>query len=50
MVGDDPVVSCVPLDPLRQLRPVFASTRSVLGFGRSGRKAVQVYEFDGAAR
>jgi hypothetical protein len=50
VVGDDPMVSCVPLEPLQQLRPVFASTSSVLGFGRSGRKAVQVYEFTGAAR
>jgi len=50
VVGDDPMVSCVPLEPLRQLRPVFASTSSVLGFGRSGRKAVQVYEITGAAR
>jgi len=38
------------LDALQQLRPVFASTSSVLGFGRGGRKAVQVYEFTGAVR
>ena len=44
------MVSPVPLEPLQQLRPVFASTSSVLGFGRRGRKAVQVYEFAGAAR
>ncbi len=50
VVGDDPMVSPVPLEPLQQLRPVFASTSSVLGFGRRGRKAVQVYEFAGAAR
>ena len=50
VVGDDPMVSPVPLEPLQQLRPVFASTTSVLGFGRNGRKAVQVYEFTGAAR
>jgi oligosaccharyl transferase (archaeosortase A-associated) len=50
VVGDNPMVSCVPLEPLQQLRPVFASTSSVLGFGRGGRKAVQVYEFTGAAR
>jgi hypothetical protein len=50
LVGDNPMVSCVALDALQQLRPAFASTTSVLGFGRSGRKAVQVYEFIGAAR
>jgi dolichyl-diphosphooligosaccharide--protein glycosyltransferase len=50
LVGDDPTTSCVPLEPLQQLRPVFSSTTSVLGFGSSGRKAVQVYEFTGAKR
>lgn len=50
LVGDNPMVSCVPLDALQQLRPVFASTSSVLGFGRSGRKAVQVYEYTGAVK
>jgi oligosaccharyl transferase (archaeosortase A-associated) len=50
VVGDNPMISCVPLEQLEQLRPVFASTSSVLGFGRSGRKAVQVYEFTGAAK
>jgi hypothetical protein len=50
LVSDNPMVSCVPLEPLQQLRPVFASTSSVLGFGRRGRKAVQVYEFTGAVR
>ncbi len=47
LVGDNPMLSCTPLEPLRQLHPVFASTSSVVGFGRSGRKAVQVYEFTG---
>jgi oligosaccharyl transferase (archaeosortase A-associated) len=50
VVGDNPMISCVPLDALQQLRAVFASTSSVLGFGSSGRKAVQVYEFTGAAK
>jgi hypothetical protein len=50
VVGDNPMISCVPLEQLQQLRPVFASTSSVLGFGRNGRKAVQVYEFTGAAK
>ena len=50
LVSDNPMVSCVPLEPLQQLRPVFASTSSVLGFGRLGRKAVQVYEFTGAPK
>jgi dolichyl-diphosphooligosaccharide--protein glycosyltransferase len=50
LVGDNPMVSPVALEPLQQLRPVFASTSSVLGFGSSGRKAVQVYEFTGATR
>jgi oligosaccharyl transferase (archaeosortase A-associated) len=50
VVGDNPMISCVPLEQLQQLQPVFASTSSVLGFGRSGRKAVQVYEYTGAAK
>ena len=50
LVGENPMVSCVPLEPLQQLRPVFGSTSSVLGFGRRGRKAVQIYEFTGAER
>jgi len=37
------------LEPLQQFRPVFSSTTSVLGFGNTGRKSVQVYEFTGAA-
>ena len=49
LVGDSPIVSPVALEPLQQLRPVFASSSSVLGFGRRGRKSVQVYEYTGAA-
>ena len=47
LVSDNPMVSCVSLDALQQLHPAFASTSSVVGFGRSGRKAVQVYQFTG---
>jgi dolichyl-phosphooligosaccharide-protein glycotransferase len=50
LVGENPTISCVPLEVLRQLRPAFASTTSVIGFGASGRSAVQVYEFTAAAR
>ncbi len=50
VAGDNPMISCVPLVALQQLRPAFASTTSAIGFGRSGRRAVQVYEFTGAAR
>ena len=45
LAGDNPMLSCTPLEPLQQLHPAFASTTSVVGFGRTGRKAVQVYEF-----
>jgi asparagine N-glycosylation enzyme membrane subunit Stt3 len=45
LVGDNPMISCAPLESLQQLHPAFASTSSVVGFGRSGRKAVQIYEF-----
>ena len=44
LVGDNPMVSCVPLEAVRQFRPVFSSSIAVLGFGNGGRKAVQVYE------
>jgi oligosaccharyl transferase (archaeosortase A-associated) len=50
LVGENPMLSCVPLEALQQFRPVFSSTTSVVGFGSSGRKAVQVYEFTGAVR
>jgi len=50
LVGEDPMTSCVPLEPLQQLRPAFASTNRTVGFGSAGRKAVQVYEFTGVAR
>ncbi len=50
LVGENPMTSCVPLEALQQFRPAFASTSSVVGFGPSGRKAVQVYEFMGASR
>ena len=50
LVGDNPMLSCTPLEPLHQLHPAFASTSSVVGIGRSGRKAVQVYEFTGTPR
>lgn len=47
LVSDNPLVSCTQLEPLKQLRVAFASTSSSVGFGRNGRKAVQVYEFIG---
>jgi oligosaccharyl transferase (archaeosortase A-associated) len=50
LVGDNPMVSCVALEPLHRFRPVFSSTTSVIGFGSAGRKEVQVYEFTGASR
>jgi len=50
LVGDNPIVSCVPLEALQQFRPVFASTTSVVWSGSAVRKAVQVYEFTGASR
>jgi len=49
LVSENPMVSCVPLDALEQFRPVFSSRTSVLGFGSTGRKSVQVYEFTGLA-
>ena len=49
LVSDNPLISCAELEPLQQFRPVFSSTTSVLGFGNTGRKSVQVYEFTGAA-
>ena len=36
VVGDDPMISCVPLDALQQLRPVFASTTSVIWVWQRG--------------
>ena len=48
LVGDNPLVSCVALEALHRLRPVFSSATSVIGFGSTGRKEVQVYEFTGA--
>lgn len=48
LVGDNPMTSCVPLEPLQKFKPVFASSRSSIGFGSSSRKSVQVYEFTGA--
>jgi dolichyl-phosphooligosaccharide-protein glycotransferase len=50
LVGDNPMISCAPLEALQQLRPAFASTSSVVGFGRTGRKAVQVYEYAGQSQ
>jgi hypothetical protein len=50
LVGDNPMLSCTPLEPLRQLHPAFASISSVVGVGRAGRKAVQVYEFNSEPR
>jgi asparagine N-glycosylation enzyme membrane subunit Stt3 len=45
LVGEDPGVSCVPLEALRYLQQVFSSTTAVMGLGSSARKAVQIYEF-----
>jgi hypothetical protein len=50
LVGEDPTVSCVPLDALELFRPVFSSTTSSIGLGNKGRKRVQVYEFTGGGR
>jgi dolichyl-phosphooligosaccharide-protein glycotransferase len=50
LVGDNPMVSCVALEALQRFRPVFSSTTSAIGFGKAGRKEVQVYEFTGASR
>jgi hypothetical protein len=50
LVGDNPMISCVALEALHQLQPVFSSTNSVIGLGNAARKAVQVYEFTGASR
>jgi len=47
LVSDNPLVSCTQLEPLQQVRAVFASTSSAIGIGRSARKTVQVYEFTG---
>lgn len=44
LVGESPQTSCVPLEPLTRLRPVFASDSAVLGIGRSERASVQIYE------
>jgi dolichyl-diphosphooligosaccharide--protein glycosyltransferase len=49
LVSDNPLVSCVALEALHKFRPVFSSRTSVIGFGKAGRKAVQVYEFTGAS-
>jgi asparagine N-glycosylation enzyme membrane subunit Stt3 len=45
LASDDPMVSCVPLEALRQFRPLFSSTTPVIGIGKAARKEVQVYEF-----
>jgi hypothetical protein len=50
LVGDNPMVSCVALEALQRFRPVFSSTTSAIGFGKAGRKEVQVYEFTDASR
>lgn len=50
LVGENPTVSCVPLEAFEQFRPVFSSSTSVVGLGSTARKAVQVYEFTGAGR
>ncbi len=44
LVGDNPMISCVPLEAVRQFRPVFQSKLAVLGFGNNGRKAVQTFQ------
>jgi dolichyl-phosphooligosaccharide-protein glycotransferase len=44
LVGDNPLVSCVPLEALRNFRPVFSSTSASMGIGSTARKEVQVYE------
>jgi oligosaccharyl transferase (archaeosortase A-associated) len=46
LAGDNPMVSCVALEPLEHFRPAFSSTTSIIGFGSAARKAVQVYEFN----
>jgi dolichyl-phosphooligosaccharide-protein glycotransferase len=43
LAGENPQVSCVRLEPLTHFRPAFASETTVLGGGRTGRSAVQVY-------
>jgi dolichyl-diphosphooligosaccharide--protein glycosyltransferase len=50
LVGDNPLISCVSLEALHQLRPVFSSTTPVIGFGSAARRAVQVFEFTGVSR
>jgi dolichyl-diphosphooligosaccharide--protein glycosyltransferase len=50
LVGEDPTVSCVPLDALESFRPVFSSTTSSIGLRNTRRKRVQVYEFTGGRR
>jgi hypothetical protein len=50
LVGENPTVSCMPLEAFEQFRPVFVSSSPVVGSGYVERKAVQVYEFTDAAR
>ena len=50
LVGEDPTVSCVPLEPFERFRPVFGSSTSVIGFGSEGRRTVQVYELTDAGQ
>ncbi|MBZ5609581.1 MAG: hypothetical protein LAP38_15065 [Acidobacteriia bacterium] len=44
LVGDDPLISCVPMEALQRFRPVFSSSSASAGFGPAARREVQVYE------
>jgi dolichyl-diphosphooligosaccharide--protein glycosyltransferase len=44
LVGENPQISCVRLDPFAHFRAVFASDTAAFGTGRAERRAVQIYE------
>jgi hypothetical protein len=44
LVGDNPVISCIPLEALQHFHQVFSSSGTALGIGPAARQKVQIYE------
>jgi len=47
LVSDNPMMSCVPIEPLHRFKSVFSSATSVIGYAGAGRKSLQIYQFTG---
>ena len=50
LVGDNPLISCVPVEALEQLHSVFSSSTSIIGSYPNARKQVQIYEVAAGAQ